>query len=216
MKQYFARLSSMERRFVVGVFVVVFVLLNAMFVWPRFSDWGRMQDRLAKARRTAKVFETEIAEKPKYEKQVKTMESEGLAVPPEDQSIDFLRTIQSQAAQSGVTILNTSARQAARTNQFFLEQAQTINVQSGEQQLVDFLYNLGSGNSLIRVRALSLRPDPPHQQLAANITLVASYQKKPAPRPVASPAPAAAKPATPAAKPAAPTVKPATPTAKKP
>jgi hypothetical protein len=210
MKQYLARLSSMERRFVVGVFVVVFVLLNAMFVWPRFSDWGRMQDRLDKARHTTKVFETEIAEKPKYEKQVRTMESEGLAVPPEDQSIDFLRTIQSQAAQSGVTLLG-NARQASRTNQFFLEQTQGISVQSGEQQLVDFLYNLGSGNSLIRVRALSLRPAPPRQQLAANITLVASYQKKPASRAVAAPA-AAATP-RPVEKE---TRKPATPTAKKP
>lgn len=206
MKKFFARLNSMERRFVVGVLVVVFVVLNAMFVWPRFSDWGRMQARIAKARKTAKVFQAEIAEEPKYKKQVTAMESEGLAVPPEDQSIDFLRTIQSQAAQSGVTILG-NARQASRTNQFFLEQAQSISVQAGEEQLVDFLYNLGSGNSLIRVRELSLRPDPPRQQLAANIKLVASYQKKSAARPaaantnaVATPRPSegeAGKPATP-------------------
>jgi len=182
MKKYFARLTSMERRFVVGVLVVLFVVLNAMFVWPRFSDWGRMQARLDKARRTTKLFEREIAEKPKYEKQVKAMESEGLAVPQEDQSIEFVRTIQSQAAQSGVTILNMSARQASRTNQFFLEKAQSVTVQSGEQQLVDFLYRLGSGNSLIRVRTLAIHPDPPRQALATTVELIASYQKKPAVR----------------------------------
>jgi Tfp pilus assembly protein PilO len=194
MKKYFARLSSMERRFVVGVLVVFFVVLNAMFVWPRFSEWGQMQARLDKARDTTKKFEKEIAEQPKYEKQVRAMESEGLAVPPEDQSIDFVRTIQSQAAQSSVTIVNMSARPASGTNQFFLEKSQNVTVQSGEQQLVDFLYNLGSGNSLIRVRTLAIRPDPPHQALATTIELIASYQKKPQARPAA---PAAAKPATP-------------------
>ncbi len=199
MKDHFNRLSSLERRFVVGVLVIVFVLLNAVFVWPRFSDWSKMQFRLAKARKTLATFQAGISEMPKHEKQVKAMESEGLAVPPEDMSIDFLRTIQSQAAQSGVTFLGNN-RVPARTNQFFLEQSQGLTVQSGEQQLVDFLYNLGSGNSLTRVRALTLRPDQPRHQLSANITLVASYQKKPAARPAAPTAATAAKPATPTAK----------------
>jgi hypothetical protein len=44
---------------------------------------------------------------------------------------------------------------------------------------VDFLYKLGSGASMIRVRGLELQPDPPHQHLTANIGLVASYQKNP-------------------------------------
>jgi len=69
-------------------------------------------------------------------------------------------------------------RISSGTNQFFLEQSQNISVQSGEQQLVDFLYNLGSGNSLIRVRDLTLRPDPPRQNLSATVKLVASFQKK--------------------------------------
>ena len=44
---------------------------------------------------------------------------------------------------------------------------------------MDFLYKLGSGASMIRVRDLELQPDPPHQRLSANIRLVASYQKNP-------------------------------------
>jgi hypothetical protein len=31
---------------------------------------------------------------------------------------------------------------------------------------------------MVRVKAMSLRPDPPRHQLGANITIVASYQKK--------------------------------------
>ena len=52
-----------------------------------------------------------------------------------------------------------------------------INVQATDEQLVDFLYKLGSGASMIRVRDLELQPDAPHQHLTANIRLVASYQK---------------------------------------
>ncbi len=196
MKEYFARLSSLERRFVVGVMLLIFILLNAVFIWPRFSDWSQTKFQLTKARNRLGNYKTAIAEMPKYEKQVKTMESEGLAVPPEDQAIDFLRTIQSEAARSGVNIINTTRLQARTNDLFFVEQAQSMSVQSGEQQLVDFLYNLGSGNSLTRVRALSLRRETAGHQLAANITLVASYQKKP---PVRA-APAANKSATSTAK----------------
>ena len=219
MRKYFARLSSLERRFVVGVLVVVFIVLNAMFVWPRFSDWSKMRSRMDKARKTLALYQTHIAEIPKYEKEVKIMESESPAVPLEDQAIEFVKAIQSQAAQSGVTILTSSPQQARGTNQFFVEKAQQISVQAKEGELVDFLYRLGAGNSLIRVRDLNLLPDPPHQQLNANIKLVASYQRKPAvraaaPAPASTPAPAAA--ATPPRPSKAEADKPSTPTAKKP
>jgi hypothetical protein len=77
-----------------------------------------------------------------------------------------------------------------------MEQIQTITVASGEKELVDFLYNLGSGDSLVRVRDLSIRPDPPRQQLQANITLIASFQKNV--KVAAKPAPASAAPTKPA------------------
>lgn len=220
MKKYFERLSSLERRFVVVVLVVVFLLLNILFVWPRFSDWNAANLRMAKARKTLAQYQAEVNQSPTIQTQVKVLESEGAAVPPEDQSIDFLRTIQTQAAQSGVNILG-NARQVARTNQFFLEQAQSITTQSGEAQLVNFLVNLGEGNSLIRVRDLSLRPDAPRQQLTANIKLVASYQKKTTTRSAPAPAvkpvvPAAVPTARPAAPPAATKPPSATPTKKSP
>jgi hypothetical protein len=89
-----------------------------------------------------------------------------------------------------------------QTNQFFLEKSQSVSVQAGEQQLVDFLYNLGAGNSQIRVRDLSLRPDPARQQLLVQVKLVASYQKKTLSRTAAAGHPA---PATNARPPASPT-----------
>jgi hypothetical protein len=94
------------------------------------------------------------------------------------------------------------------TNQFFLERAQAISVVGGEPQLVNFLYGLGAGNSLIRVRALTLRPDPPRYQLNANMTVVASFQKKATASPAAKTAEStSAKPAVTAAKNQPPTSK---------
>jgi hypothetical protein len=225
MNSYLARLNPSERRFVVGVGLLFFLVINIFWVWPHFSDWGNLRGRLDKARTKLGRYEAAIQSKPKVEADIKKLASEGSYVPPEDQSIQFLRTIQAQAAQSGVGFQGSS-RAFTSTNQFFLEQAQTINVIAEENQLVDFLYNLGSGNSLIRAREISIRPDPSHQRLNANITLVASYQKSAkAPTPAAKPAtpnakaagtkppaPAPARPARPLSSPAAP--KPALPNKK--
>jgi hypothetical protein len=177
MKEYFARLSSAERRFVVAVFLILFAGLNAWLVWPRFGDWKKNKSAIARARQTLKVFETKIALTPELEAKIKQFESEGASVPPEDQGSDFVGTIQRQAAASGVNIL-TMIRQQDRTNQFFIEKAQALTLQSDEVKLVDFLYKLGAGNSLVRVRGLTLGPDAPRHNLRVNVTLVGSYQRK--------------------------------------
>ena len=81
-----------------------------------------------------------------------------------------------------MSILNTSRQITSTNDQFFVEQVLNVNVQGNDDQLVDFLYKLGSGPSMIRVRGLELQPDAPHQHLSAQIRLVASYSKSsPAP-----------------------------------
>jgi type II secretory pathway component PulM len=175
-KKYLAQLRPMERRFAVGVLVVLFLVLNWVFIWPHFSDWGNLQRRGDDARRKLKLYQTAIAQTPAYEKQVNTLQSQGEFVAPEDLAINMMRTIQSQAAQSGVGIVNYS-RSIVHTNQFFMEQMQNISAIADDKQLVDFLYKLGSGSSMTRVIDLELQPDAAKQHLNANIRLVASYQK---------------------------------------
>jgi hypothetical protein len=209
MKGYWNNLRSLEKRLVVGVGAMMFVILNFWFVVPHFSDWGKVQSRTATARKTLEVREAKVAQKSNLQRLVAGLEREGLAVPQEEQTVHFPTTIQSAAAIAGVGI-PSSGRVSARTNQWFVEQSQIISIQSKEQPLVDFLYNLGSGNSLIRVRDLRLHTDPPRQQLQGDVKLVASYQKKvlartgsstpaPAPKPVeASVSPAKPAPTKPA------------------
>jgi type II secretory pathway component PulM len=181
MKKYFAQLRPLERRLAIGVLVVLVLVLNYVFIWPHFSDWGSLSRRGEDAQRKLKLYQATIAQQSTYEAQVKSLQSAGEFVAPEDQSVNMMRTIQSQSAQSGVGIINTS-RQMTRTNDaFFVEQIQNIVVLANDRQLVDFLYKLGSGASAIRVRDLELQPDAPRQNLNANIRLVASYQKNAAP-----------------------------------
>jgi len=180
MTSYLDRLNlrPFEKRLVVGVGAVLFVVLNAWFVVPHFSDLGDARRRRAEALKKLERWQTEIDQAQKYQADINNFAQEGLDVPVEDQQNQFVRVIQDQQSESGVGIDNLG-RTSTQTNQFFLELTQLITVRSQEAQLVDFLYNLGAGNSLIRVRDLSLKPDPPRQQLSGTVKLVASYQKNP-------------------------------------
>ena len=210
MKGYWDNLRPLEKRMVVGIAVMFFIILNFWFVVPHFSDMGRVQQRMFKAQKLLSTFQNEIKQKSKYDEGIKRLQGqESEPIPLEDQAGAFQDTIRSQADMNHVRILQFG-RVIPRTNdQFFWEQTATITVVSKEQNLVDFLYNLGSGGSLVRVRDLTLRPDQPAQQeLNAGIKLVASYQKKapaktstpakpaqPAPIPKTQPAPAGTQPA---------------------
>lgn len=182
-------LRPFERRLLVGVLVVLLLVVNFLFIWPHFGDWAKAQDQLDKANGDINKFQAAIAQKGDYEQKVKDLESAGAIILAEDQANQFLRMVNNQGASSGVIILN-NGRAATSTNEFFLEVKQTFSVQATDEQLVDFLYQLGSGNSMIRARGLSLRPNPPRQQLSGNIDLVASYQKNSS-RPAPAPAPTA-------------------------
>jgi hypothetical protein len=190
-----ANLTSLERRFVIGVMVVVFIVLNLLFVRPRFQDWGKVKVRLASASKKLETFRSVIGETKKLTNDIAQIEKGGMTVPSAEAAVDFLRTIQNAAIATGVN-LQTTARSTAttRTNdQFFVEHAQQVTLIAREENLVNFLYQLSSGNNaLVSVRDLVMRPDQPRQQLSATLKLVASYQKQ-------TPARAGATGSTPAA-----------------
>lgn len=186
MSAYWNNLRPFEKRVVVGFGALFFIVLNFLFVIPHFSDLTSVQERTAEAQRKLARFQTEIAQTNVYQAGLRQFERENADVPAEEQSLQFANTVNAQAGQSGVHIVSNSHINT-QTNQFFLEKSQTVSVQAGEEELVNFLYSLGSGNSQIRVRDLSVRPDPPRQQLVAQVKLVASYQKRAPARPASRP-----------------------------
>lgn len=183
-----------ERRLVIIVAIVVFIILNAIFVWPRFADWGKLKNRREGAAKTLSQYQQEVARTALYQKQFDELEKAGATVASEEQALKLSTTIHNQAVLSVVTVNNyNEIRQTSagpgKANQFFEEKAANVNITADEKALVDFLYHLGVGGSLIRVRSMSLSPDQPRYKLQGNLQVVASYAKKAPPKvaPAATP-----------------------------
>ncbi|MDB6035335.1 MAG: hypothetical protein JWM16_5673 [Verrucomicrobiales bacterium] len=209
MKSFFDKLNlrPQERRMVVIVGIIIFIVVNVVFVRPIFGEYGKTMKEMEKGQQSLKRYEMEIKKKGQYEQQLRQLESSGSFVAQEEQSSKLMSDVTSQAALSGVTVLryDPSPRVASnKTNSFFEEQTLAISVNTGEKELVEFLYNLGSGGSLVRVRSMTLSPEVPNRyKLQGNLTLVESFQKKPPAKSAAAPSPAPVKanaPTTPAAK----------------
>lgn len=219
-------LRPQERRLVVGVGIAIFVVLNIWLVWPHFGDWARVKGDLQKAQGDLARYKQKIAQVDGtngFAAILKRLEGEGAqTIVADEQEIQLIRTVQNQVQQSKVTMTGmtavTHSSSGQATNEFFEEQSIKITVSTGEQELVDFLLNIGAGSSMIRVRDMDLRPaDQNRYRLQGTITLSANYQKKqpgkssaPAAKPAAKPAVTPAKPAAsaPSTRPPASTKKP--------
>ena len=190
MKSFFDKLNLRpgERRLVIIVALIVFLVVNAFMVWPRFLEWGTVTNREKAARDTRDQYQREVDNIKRYQLRLAELEQKGAQIGNEDQALKLSSTVYSQAALSGVTINGWSPQRASagtggKTNQFFDEQSGRITLAPTEEKaLVDFLYNLGAGDSLIRVRSMTLSPDPSRQKLQGSIDLVASFARRPPPR----------------------------------
>ncbi len=177
MKKYFEQLRPMERRLAVGVLVVILLVFNYVEIWPHFSDWGNADAKISQDQQTLKSYQDAIDQTGNYQRLLKEFESQGASVAPEEQAVDLMRTVSKQAVDTQVNIVSQSRSMTRTNNVFFIEQVQTINVSATDEQLVNFLYNLGNDPAMIRVRDLELTPDGARQHLNGAIELVASYQR---------------------------------------
>jgi hypothetical protein len=189
MSSFFDRLNlrPQERRLVVLSGTMFFVMLNLWFVKPHFKDWRDLGDRLESARSKLKRYQAEVDRLPEYEAKQKELESAGANVLPASQSLLLLRTVQSLASSSHVNVISWGTPQIVKpsgqqTNTFIDEWNLTLRFNAGESQVVDFLYSLGAGNSLIRVSSLELYPGAAGTNLEGSLTLIATYQKKEEPK----------------------------------
>lgn len=176
-------LQPQEKRLVVLAGAVLFVVLNLWFVWPHFDDYSRIKRDIDRARTTLDRYETELSRTPEYTRRLEELESQGAAgVLPEEQATLLISRIQMQATRSGVnhSRLTPAARTArSSTADFFEEQSLTLTLNpTGPAELIDFLTALATGDLVIRVRELDLRPDPSQTRLVGRVVFVASFQKQ--------------------------------------
>jgi Tfp pilus assembly protein PilO len=173
-------LHPSERRLVAIVILIVFVVVNLVFVVPHFGDWGKARQQLKEARDTLALYkkETDPARLAEYQRKREELEQQGSRVLPSEQSLELIRVIQTQAAQHGVAILDQrELATTVNTNDFFEEKGRVITITGDEKSIVNFLTSLSTGSYIIRVRSMSLRPQTDMMRLQGNLTLVASYQK---------------------------------------
>src|SRR5205085_728327 len=93
-----------ERRLVIIVGIVVFMIVNAIFVWPQFADWGKLKVRRKIAQDLTQQYEREIRNMKAYKDRLDELEQQGVVVQPEDQALKLANTVQNQAALSGVQV----------------------------------------------------------------------------------------------------------------
>lgn len=198
-------LTAQERRIVAVIFLVVVIVINFLFIWPHFGEWGSINRQLEDMRRTMEKYNSVIKQdlnpvngwKVQVAKLAR-LEGGTLTEHPVDPQVQFQNTIRAQERKTGVYVENYNPG-SVKTNEFFEEHSTTISIESQEPQLVNFLYNMGMDPAMIRVAKLDLKPaDANRYRLKGGITLTANYAKKPATVSVA----AAVKP-VPGAKPAA-------------
>jgi hypothetical protein len=186
-------LRPQERRVLVVVGLIIFVVLNFLLVTPLFGQLGEAEIRLEKSKKTLAKYEAEIAQAPSYQRAEERLIKEGGDVL--SQELQLQRIVSEQATGSGVQVTRYNPvmrTQIGRTNQFFEDQGLTIDFNTGGKELVEFLVGLASGNSMVHVQDMTLRPTAGGTRLGGNIVFVASYQKRnptPAPKSGAQPKP---------------------------
>ncbi|MDP7584668.1 MAG: hypothetical protein QF920_02590, partial [Verrucomicrobiota bacterium] len=127
-----------------------------------------------------------------YLSEIRKLEGLGSAVIKIEQQTDMRKFINRLTAANGVDIDSTTSADP-KTGDFFIEQSMTIRFSSKESDLVNFLWKLGSSDTMVRVSDLLIKPDKNRYRLDGWMNLTASYQKDPK---ATQPKPVAAKPAT--------------------
>lgn len=165
-----------EIRLVVASAMALFLVLNALFIWPHFKDWKVMRTELAQARADLVAQRAEVKNLPKYTTERERLEGAGNTVSSVDQVNSFTRTAQDMAMANKVSASRWNPTK--ESDALFEKVRLTTQITATETDLIDFLYRLGaSRNSNIRVRDMDLKPDAAQQRLMGNLTLTASYLK---------------------------------------
>ena len=91
---------------------------------------------------------------------MRKLKEKGTAVDSEAQALDMQRAVTTMAAMNSVFVSSYApgkgpASSGGKTNSFFEETTGTIQYSAEETALVNFLYALSSGNSLIRVSSMT-------------------------------------------------------------
>ncbi len=168
-------MSAGERRVVMFVVVV----LIGVLAWMAFDIIPKPEQtnvKISKIKRNLQSWQKELNSVSSYKNRIKELEGMSSAVVKEEQEVDMSRAINKLEALSGINV-SRQGRVNSETNTFFIEKSMRIDFSGKENQIVDFLWKLSEGDSLVRVSEMRLRPDKNRYKLEGWMELTASYQK---------------------------------------
>src|SRR5690348_3100315 len=108
MIKLFQQLRPLEQRLVIGTGILLFVLANWIWVVPHFGDWKKIQNELVDTRKKFADYKKEIGETKTWEDKRVKLEDAGSALPSEAMAVGLQRSVDSQAASSGVVQVSSS------------------------------------------------------------------------------------------------------------
>jgi hypothetical protein len=173
-------LRPAERRLLVGVAVLLFIVFNVYFIWPQFKEWGKLKGDIAALTLTRTTYEQERDKLPEYQQKEAELRGRSPAVPASGIGSQLVKEVQNQASQLGKQFAYIKQIDGAQTerSKFFEEKIVNVRFSSWtDTNVLKLLISLGEGSSVIRIRDLSIKPDPSRMKLTGNATMVASYQK---------------------------------------
>jgi hypothetical protein len=173
-------LRPAERRLLVAVGVVLFIVANVYLVWPHFSDWTRLREEISGLETTLTSYQNEQAMLPQYEAKEAALKGQGPKITTAEMGLALIKLVQPKADRAGIKVVqwNPSSGGSSANSDFFEEHVLRITFKdTGDEQLLKFLISLGDGDSVVRIRDLTIRPDSNQMKLSGNVTMVASYQK---------------------------------------
>lgn len=168
-----------ERRLIVIVGIVTFVVLNFLFVWPHSEKWRQSLSDLDNARTELADYQATAAELEPTSQKLSSVESGGAALLNDVDSEHLLTTIQNETSRHQVNVKDYfgQSESALGTNDLFIERTLPIQyINTPDTNLVALLVAVGTGDSLIRVRDITIQTDPSRTKLHGRITFVASYR----------------------------------------
>ncbi|MBG86904.1 MAG: hypothetical protein CMO80_08400 [Verrucomicrobiales bacterium] len=169
-----------ERRLVMFVLFVLFVVANYYVVWPYFKEWKVIQGQITELEATLKTYQEERDNLPSYQQTESDLLGQSPGLPKAGLGSTLLRDIENTAREFGQTFGGVKQRDAGDSDrsQFFEEKIVDITFTGWtDTNLLKALISLEEGNSVIRIQTLSIKPDVTRRKLGGRATLVASYQK---------------------------------------
>jgi len=94
MNSLFAKLNlqPQERRLVVAIGLVVFIVINFLFIWPHFGDWKKLKKQEGDLEMSVGRYQRLLDQVPALKKELAKLETQGATVATEAQASSCKKT----------------------------------------------------------------------------------------------------------------------------